>query len=65
MRITLNGKEREIRAATVAALVSELKLEGRPVAIELNREVVPKVTFAERRLKEGDRIEIVDFVGGG
>ncbi len=65
MRITLNGQEREIRAATVAALVSELKLEGRPVAIELNREVVPKVTFAERRLKEGDRIEIVDFVGGG
>ncbi len=65
MRITLNGKEQEIRAATVAALVSELKLEGRAVAIELNREVVPKVTFAERRLKEGDRIEIVDFVGGG
>lgn len=57
--------EREIRAGTVAELVAELKLEGRPFAVELNRAVVPRAEFARREIRPGDRIEVVEFVGGG
>jgi thiamine biosynthesis protein ThiS len=64
MRVTLNGTTRDVDAATVADLVAELRLQG-PFAVELNREVVPKAAFADRTLHDGDRIEVVQFVGGG
>ena len=64
-RITLNGKDRVTASGTLAELAAELKLEGRPFAVELNREVVPKARLAERRLADGDRVEVVEFVGGG
>ena len=50
---------------SVAALVRQLGLEGRKVAVAVNREVVPRSHFEECRLAEGDRVEILEAVGGG
>ena len=50
---------------TVATLIHELGLTGRPVAVERNREVVPRALHASTVLATGDRLEVVTFVGGG
>jgi len=50
---------------TVASLVEKLGLDARKVAIERNLEIVPRSTYASVALAEGDRLEIVNFVGGG
>ncbi len=66
MNVHLNGAPREVpEGSTVADLLRELKLEGRPVAVERNRELVRKADHAAVRLAEGDRLEVVSFVGGG
>ena len=66
MRLTINGEEREIAAAaTIAALVAELGLDPRKVAVEQNLEIIPRSTYAKAPLADGDRIEIVHFIGGG
>lgn len=65
MNIQLNGKNTPVQAANVAALVEELKLNPRQVAIERNREIVPRSAYAGTALSEGDVIEVVAFVGGG
>ncbi len=65
VRLTLNGEPREIAAATVARLVAELGLDSRKVAVERNLEIVPKSQFEATALDDGDRIEIVHFIGGG
>ncbi|HEX5009093.1 MAG TPA: sulfur carrier protein ThiS [Planctomycetota bacterium] len=66
MRVTLNGEPRELPAgATVADLVAPLAPTGRPCAVEVNREIVPRSTHAARTLHDGDAIEVVGFVGGG
>jgi thiamine biosynthesis protein ThiS len=65
MRLTINGEEREVQARGVAALVLELGLDPRKVAVERNLEIVPRSRHGETRLDDGDRIEIVQFVGGG
>lgn len=66
MQITVNGQSREVAAgATVAGLLDELRLTGKPVAVEVNLELVPRQRHAEHRLAEGDRLEIVTLVGGG
>jgi thiazole synthase len=66
MRITVNGEAREIAAAmTVAGLLESLGLDGRKVAVERNLEIVPKSAYGEISLGEGDRLEIVHFIGGG
>lgn len=66
MRLTINGEERSVDgAADVAALVRALGLDPRKVAVERNLEIVPRSTYAAARLAEGDRLEIVQFVGGG
>jgi sulfur carrier protein len=66
MQIYLNGENREVfEGITIAALIEELKLAGKPVAVEVNRELVTKSLHAESRLKAGDRVEVVSFVGGG
>ncbi|MDZ4370460.1 MAG: sulfur carrier protein ThiS [Phenylobacterium sp.] len=66
MQLTLNG---EIRAfpgvADVAALVASLGLDVRKVAVERNLEIVPRSAYAKTPLADGDRIEIVHFIGGG
>lgn len=66
MSIILNGEEKEVSGgSTVAALLHELGIQKERVAVELNLEIVPKGRFAETLLKDGDRVEIVSFVGGG
>lgn len=65
MRIQVNGEPREVAAATVLALVEELGLDVRKVAVERNLEIVPKTLHAATPLADGDRIEVVQFVGGG
>lgn len=65
MNIQLNGETKMIQAASVAALVAELGLNPRQVAIEQNGAIVPRSTYGDAALTEGDRVEIVAFVGGG
>jgi sulfur carrier protein len=66
MQIKVNGQSRQIvEGATVAALLDELNLTGKPVAVEVNLELVPRQRHAQSRLAEGDRLEIVTLVGGG
>jgi len=63
--ITLNGDPRRTHAATIADLVRELELAPEKVAVERNGEIVPRSTLEDTPLAEGDRLEIVHFVGGG
>jgi thiazole synthase len=64
--ITVNGEPRRIASgASIAALVTDLDLDPKAVAVERNLEIVPKSAYAEVALAEGDRLEIVHFVGGG
>jgi thiamine biosynthesis protein ThiS len=66
IRITVNGEAREVPLATsVAALLDLLALPGKRVAVERNQEIVSRGRFAEEILADGDRVEIVQFVGGG
>ena len=65
MRIQVNGDTREVAALTVLALVEELGFDVRKVAVERNLAIVPRSLHAGTALEEGDRIELVQFVGGG
>jgi len=66
MQLTINGEAREFAAAlTVELLLAELRIDGRRVALERNLEIVPKSAYRETILADGDRIEIVQFIGGG
>ncbi|MDP3800553.1 sulfur carrier protein ThiS [Brevundimonas sp.] len=65
MRLQVNGELREVAAATILALVEELGLDARKVAVERNLEIVPRSLHGATALAEGDRIELVQFVGGG
>jgi len=66
MKLLVNGKPVELPdGSTVAALLSQLAIEPAKVALERNQDVVPRRTWAEARLADGDQIEIVTFVGGG
>ena len=66
MQVFVNGDSIEIDAgASVADLVRTLTDDPRGIAIELNREIVPKSKHEETSLNDGDRLEVVQFVGGG
>lgn len=65
LHIEVNGEDRTVTATTLTALVEELGLDPRKVAIERNLEIVPKSLHGSTALTDGDRIEIVQFVGGG
>lgn len=66
MNLTVNGEARSIEGvAHVAALVTALGLDGRKVAVERNLEIVPRSAYERTALEDGDRIEIVHFIGGG
>ena len=65
MRIEVNGEVRETAASTVLALVEELGLDVRKVAVERNLIIVPRSLHGTTALADGDRIEVVQFVGGG
>lgn len=66
MEVIVNGSSRDVPDdLTVAGLVMHLGLSGGPVAVEINREIVPRAEHASRKVAGGDAIEIVHFVGGG
>lgn len=66
MQILLNGKPYECPAVmTVVALLAETGQGECRVAVEVNREIVPRSRHAEHKLHEGDRVEIVQAIGGG
>jgi len=66
VEISVNGQARSVsEGTTVAALLAELGLAGRPVAVEVNLALVPRERHAEHHLVPGDRLEIVTLVGGG
>lgn len=66
INIVVNGEPRRVAAGTtVTGLLSELGLADRRVAVERNREVVPRADHARTALAAGDTIELVTFVGGG
>lgn len=66
MNLTVNGDNRAFAGVMdVAALVMALGLDVRKVAVERNLEIVPRSAYAATALSDGDRIEIVHFIGGG
>jgi thiamine biosynthesis protein ThiS len=71
MKLLINGEERSFAdpvppaRLTLAALVDALDMKSDRVAVELNREIVPRDHWPQTPLKDGDRLEVVHFVGGG
>ncbi len=66
MNLTVNGELRRFQVlASVTDLVAALGLDGRKVAVERNLEIVPRSAYGRTALADGDRIEIVHFIGGG
>jgi sulfur carrier protein len=66
IEVVINGQRRTVADGTsVLALIGELGLSGKPVAVERNQEIVPRAQHATTLLAAGDRLELVTFVGGG
>lgn len=66
IRISLNGEPRDIAAGlTVAALLETLGLDRRKVAVECNAAIVSRSAYGQTAIADGDRFEIVHFIGGG
>jgi thiamine biosynthesis protein ThiS len=66
MTIILNGDKHELGApVSVSELLRQLEIDGRRVAVELNLAVVKKAAYDSSVIKDGDEVEIVNFVGGG
>jgi thiamine biosynthesis protein ThiS len=66
MQLTVNGDNIEVDGPiSVLGLIERFGLEPRKVAIERNLEIVPRSAYGDTQLGEGDRLEIVHFVGGG
>ena len=69
MKLLINGEERDFAdvpaAFTLFALVEKLGMKPDRVAVELNRDIVPRDRWPQTTLSEGDRLEVVHFVGGG
>lgn len=66
MRLVVNGEQREVEdVATVEELLRAFKLENKILVVELNLEIVERDAYGATPVKDGDRVEIVHFVGGG
>lgn len=64
--LRINGEKRTFeRAPTIAEILERLNVPRDAVAVEVNRSIVPRSTHGQRRLEDGDEVEIVTFVGGG
>ena len=63
--LTINGETKNVTATTLAALITELGMKSDRVAVELNCEIVPRSQWEQAALNDGDKLEIVHFVGGG
>ena len=66
MRVELNGESKELaEGTTLLSLIEQLSLAPERVAVELNRDIVRRADWPATRLSDGDRVEVVHFVGGG
>jgi thiamine biosynthesis protein ThiS len=66
MQVTVNGESADLPdGLSVEDLLSRLQIEHRRLAVEINREILPKQEYTSRRITAGDVIEIVHFIGGG
>lgn len=66
MELVINENTQQFKSPlTLAELLVELELSGKPVAVELNLELIPRDEHAETALKDGDQLEIVSLTGGG
>ncbi|HEX7010847.1 MAG TPA: sulfur carrier protein ThiS [Phycisphaeraceae bacterium] len=65
MELIINGQPRQITARTVRELLDQLGLANQAVAVEVNRQLVPKRQHEQAQLHEGDVVEVVTLVGGG
>jgi thiazole synthase len=66
MKLTINGEDREfVSVSTLSVLLDQLGMKPDRVAVELNRELIPHDRWAATKLSDGDKLEIVHFVGGG
>ena len=66
MKLSINGEDREFPGTlTVASLLAELGMKPDRVAVELNRDLVPRDRWDKAQLSDNDKLEIVHFVGGG
>ncbi|MFN7019661.1 MAG: sulfur carrier protein ThiS [Fimbriimonadales bacterium] len=65
MKVRVNGIEMEVKAGTLMELLEELDINPKRVVVEVNLEIVKRDKFQNYTIKEGDSIEIVNFVGGG
>jgi thiamine biosynthesis protein ThiS len=65
MKLTINGEEKDVAAANLGELVAQLGMKPDRVAVELNREIVARDRWPSTPLRDGDKLEIVHFVGGG
>lgn len=66
MKLIINGEDREFGAlVSVSDLIAQLGMKADRVAVELNRDLVTRDRWASTPLAEGDKLEIVHFVGGG
>ncbi len=66
MKITLNGQEKSLKTPmTIAAVLREMGLAERRIAVEINREIIPRSQHSKILLQENDRVEVVFAIGGG
>ncbi len=66
MKITINGNEKELEEGiSIQGMLEALNNQSKMIVIEKNLEIVPKESFVQTYLKDGDNIEIISFVGGG
>jgi sulfur carrier protein len=66
MRLIINGKALNTQnAGTIMELLNELKIEPHKIAVEVNLSIIKKADYSTFKLHDGDKVEIVNFVGGG
>ncbi len=65
MEITVNGEKKSVNPMSVLEFLQSLEIDSRRVAVEYNREILPKASYETTVLQDGDQLEIVHFVGGG
>lgn len=65
MRVTINGEIQDLSPQTMQQLLDALGIDARKIAVERNADILPKADYVTTTLADGDRIEIVHFVGGG
>lgn len=65
LEILFNGEPRKVSSGTVLELLAEFGLLGKKIAVERNQTIVPRAELENTKLVAGDKIEIVQFVGGG